>query len=168
MLVSAALHVLAGGTVVHLGRMAVALAVAWAGAYLLGGRPRGMNVLLGACFAAEYGMHHLFGGTLPSVMAQNPHGHAGGLGIGLGMLLVHAVAAVGSAWWLSRGESGLAMLLHLAVAVLAGFWVALLVVAGVPAVARHAVAWAAPVWRRRSPFAACVSRRGPPLSFSVS
>ncbi|MEV0384776.1 hypothetical protein [Nonomuraea sp. NPDC050643] len=168
-LVSAAMHVLAGGTVVHLGSMAVALAVAWAGAYVLGGRGRGVNVLLGACFTAQYGMHHLFGATmpdLPSVTPQSSHPH----GAGLGMLLVHALAAFGSAWWLARGDSALATLLHLAVASVGEFWAALLIVAGVPiepGTACRPASWDGPVPRRRLLVAASVSRRGPPVLSSV-
>ncbi|MFD1544256.1 hypothetical protein [Nonomuraea guangzhouensis] len=168
-LVSAALHVLAGGTVVRLTAIGGALALAWSGAYVLGGRQRGMNVLLGACFAAQYGMHHLFGATvpdLPSVTSQSPHEHGGGLG----MLVVHAVAAFGSAWWLARGDAALATLLRLAVTSVSGFCSALFALAGalieivLPGRARS---WDDAAPRRSSPFAATVSSRGPPISFSV-
>lgn len=59
-LVSAALHGFAGGEPVRPGTLLGAMALAWTGAFLLGGRQRGMDVLLGACFATQYGMHHMF------------------------------------------------------------------------------------------------------------
>ncbi|NBE95485.1 MFS transporter [Nonomuraea sp. KC401] len=165
-LVSAALHVLAGGTVVRLGSLCVALAAAWAGAYLLGGRRRGVSVLLGACFAAQYGMHHLFGATLPDLPSVGGHAHGGGLG----MLAVHAAAAFGSAWWLARGEAALATLLRLAVTSVGRFWATLLVLAGAPIeISRpgRTTGWDGPAAPPRAPFMAAVSRRGPPLVLSV-
>ncbi|MGV9302724.1 hypothetical protein ACWDLG_05080 [Nonomuraea sp. NPDC003727] len=166
-LVSAVLHVLAGGAGVRLETMAGALTLTWAGAFLLGRRQCGVEVLLAACFAAQYGMHHLFtAGAPPAVSAPATHGH----GTGLGMLLVHVVAAVGSAWWLARGESALATLLHLAGASVSMAWAALLLLPAVPIEFGPAVRvtpWRGPVPPRRAPFAVVVSRRGPPVSFSV-
>lgn len=159
-LVSSAVHVLAGGATVRPIFLAGAMALTWVGAYLLGGRQRGRQALLGACFAAQYGMHHLF---TAGAEASPEHGH----GTGLGMFLVHVVIAVGSAWWLERGESALTTILHLAVASL---WAGLLILSGAliepllpgrPPVA-HAVDRL-----RLFLLAACVCRRGPPLSISV-
>ncbi len=161
-LVSAALHAFAGGEPVRPGTSLGALALAWTGAFLLGGRQRGMDALLGACFATQYGMHHLF-----SVGAPVPaHEH----GTGLGMLLVHAMTALLSAWWLERGESALATLLHLAVASIGRWWSALLILAGgLVEVDLHG---RRPSWDGRVPFpqalvAAVISRRGPPSRFSL-
>ncbi|TDC97529.1 hypothetical protein E1292_37005 [Nonomuraea deserti] len=80
------------------------------------------------------------------------------------------MAVFGSAWWLTRGDAALATLLRLAVTSVGDFWAALLVLAGVPIeVVRpgRTAAWDAPASRPRSPFAAVVSRRGPPLVLSV-
>ncbi|WP_327583952.1 hypothetical protein OHA25_50410 [Nonomuraea sp. NBC_00507] len=161
-LVSAALHGFAGGEPVRPGTLLGAMALAWTGAFLLGGRQRGMDVLLGACFATQYGMHHMFSAGAP----VPPHEH----GTGLGMLLVHAMTALLSAWWLERGESALAVLLHLAIASIGRWWCALLVLAaGLIEGGLHG---------RRPPrdghvpfpqslFAAAISRRGPPARFSL-
>lgn len=167
-LVSAALHVLAGGAAVRLGTLAAALALTWLGAFLLGGRQRGMDVLLGACFAAQYGMHHLFtAGAEPVAPMLTEQGH----GSWLGMVLVHAVAAVGSAWWLARGDSVLATLVHLAATSLDGLWAALLLVLRTAPIEVGPTAptalWDDPTPRRRAAFAMAVSRRGPPVRFSV-
>ncbi|MFE3454893.1 hypothetical protein ACFXJ8_38815 [Nonomuraea sp. NPDC059194] len=163
-LVSSALHILAGGAAIRPDFLAGAAALTWAGSYLLGARQRGMEVLLPACFAAQYGMHHLFtAGAEPVLPASFDHDH----GSGLGMLLVHALVGVVSAWWLERGESALATMLHL---VVASLWTGLIVLAaalveprmpGRPLVA-HAIDRL-----RRFLLAAGVSRRGPPLSVSV-
>ncbi len=166
-LVSAALHALAGGGVVPPHTLAAAMALAWIAAYLAGGRQRGMSTLLGACFAAQYGMHHLFaagaGVAAPQVAG---HDHGGGLG----MLLVHAAAAAGSAWWLERGDSALATMLRLAVTSLGRLWTGLLILAG--ALVDAGFPGRAPVShgaerRRVVLFAAVVSRRGPPVPLSV-
>ncbi|MGI5291958.1 hypothetical protein ACQEVF_52810 [Nonomuraea polychroma] len=160
-LVSAALHGFAGGEPVRPGTLLGALALAWTGAFLLGGRQRGMGVLLGACFATQYGMHHLFSAGAP----VPPHEH----GTGLGMLLVHVMTALLSAWWLERGESALAVLLHLAFASI-GRWCALLVLAAGPIEA--GLHGRRPSYDGRVPFpqslfAAAISRRGPPARFPL-
>ncbi|MFI7641540.1 hypothetical protein [Nonomuraea sp. NPDC049400] len=163
-LVSAALHGLAGGEPVHAGTLTGALALAWAGAFLLGGRQRGMEVLLAACFATQYGMHQLFGAGDAAATSSHEHGTV------LGMLLVHAVTALISAWWLARGESALAVLLHLAVATVRRWWRVLPALVGWQAeVSRHGrhPSWDEHVPFPRSRFAAAVSRRGPPARFSL-
>lgn len=168
-LVSAFLHGLAGGAPVRPGTLAGALALTWAGAFLLGARPRGMGVLLGACFAAQYGMHHLFSASGDSAVSALPaHQH----GTGLGMLLVHAVVAAGSAWRLERGESALAMMAHLAVTSLAWLWDVLRALAPVlgevetgPRLGR----WTRVRARRWSRlFTTAVARRGPPAFLSLT
>ncbi|WP_431930083.1 hypothetical protein [Nonomuraea jabiensis] len=164
-LVSAALHVFAGGEPVRPDILLAASAAAWAGAYLLGGGQRGIGALLAACFAAQYGMHHLFGaGAAASVQPGHEHG------TGVGMFLVHAMTALISAWWLERGESALAVLLQLAVTTVRRWWRVLSVLAGGPAEAGTR----APSPSRdehvpfpRSRFAAAISRRGPPARFSL-
>jgi hypothetical protein len=167
-LVSAALHGLAGGQPVRPAALLGALAVAWAGAFVLGGHQRGMEVLLGACFATQYGMHHLFSAN---ASAATPVVPSHGAGSGLGMLLVHAVTAVISAWWLAQGESVLAILLHLAVASIGRWWRILpALTAGLPVEAGRR---RLPSWDElRGPFphfllAAAIPRRGPPARFSL-
>ncbi|GGK74608.1 hypothetical protein Sme01_34170 [Sphaerisporangium melleum] len=167
-LVSAALHVLAGGAPVSAGTLAVALVLTWAGAFLLARRQRGLDVLLVACFAAQYGLHHLFlvgAMTGPSSPWTDEHG------TGLGMLLIHATMAVFSAFTLERGETALATIVHLAVTSVHALLAVIGLLLGAPADIvphRHG---RVPDTRsrapRRSDFGVVVSRRGPPLSLSV-
>ncbi|MEU4535353.1 hypothetical protein AB0G15_10855 [Streptosporangium sp. NPDC023825] len=156
---SLAMHVLAGGSPVGPGVLVWAVLPTAAGAFALARRRCGFGMLLGASFAAQYGMHLWF----TSGAAQPPTGHehgAGDLSTGLFMLLVHAVTAVLSAHWLERGERGLATLLFLLFAS-----------------ALTLLRWRAPVTCRVAPLpaapddrvppvtrllAAAVSRRGPP------
>ncbi|MET9242461.1 hypothetical protein [Nonomuraea sp. NPDC003709] len=164
-LVSAALHGLAGGDPVRAGTLLGALALTWTGAFLLAGRQRGMEVLLAACFAAQYGMHLLFGAGAADV--PPPHEHA----TGVGMFLVHAMTAVISAWWLARGECALAALLHLAVASVGRWWSALSVLTGglvepSPYGGRPA-AWDDHDAFLQRLFAAANFRRGPPARLSL-
>ncbi|MFF3440307.1 hypothetical protein [Streptosporangium sp. NPDC002721] len=162
--VSLAMHVLAGGSPVGPGVLVWAMLPTAAGAFALARRRRGFGMLLGAGFAAQYGMHLWF--TSGAVPPSTGHEHgAGGLSTGLFMLLVHAVTAWLSAHWLERGECGLATLLFLLFATVLTL-----------------LRWRAPVARRvtlppapgdRVPpvtrlLAAAVSRRGPPaLSYAV-
>ncbi|MFI6292619.1 hypothetical protein ACIBEJ_13590 [Nonomuraea sp. NPDC050790] len=169
-LASLALHLLAGGAQIRPLTFALALALTWAGAYLLGRRQRGRELLLATCFAAQYGMHHLFTAGAEPVAVQAGHGHGGGVGNGLAMLIVHAVVALISAWGLERGEAALALLAHLAAASVGGLWSRLFVL--LTATPETGVTGLVPVEDERTlapraPFAAIVSRRGPPLSFSV-
>ncbi|MFI7124830.1 hypothetical protein ACIBQ1_04005 [Nonomuraea sp. NPDC050153] len=163
-LVSAALHGLAGGDPVHTGTLLGALTLTWTGAFLLGGRRRGLEVLLAACFAAQYGMHHLF--SAGAAAPPPPHEHV----TGVGMFLVHAVTAVLSAWWLARGESALAVLLHLAVASIDRWWGVLSLLTGGPVEASPSggrpTARDGDAFLQRL-FAAAIFRRGPPARFSL-
>ncbi len=167
-LVSAALHVLAGGVAVRPSALAGAVALTWAGAFLLGRRQRGMGVLLAACFAAQYGMHHLFtAGAETPPPASLDHAHGGS---GLAMLLVHVAVAAMSSWWLERGDTTLATILRLAVTSLGVLWAGLLILAGAPVESRlprrpqveHGIDRL-----RRLLLGAGVRRRGPPTSVSV-
>ncbi|MEU6718046.1 hypothetical protein ABZ897_41815 [Nonomuraea sp. NPDC046802] len=164
-LVSAALHGFAGGDPVRPDILLGASVLAWAGAYLLGGNQRGIGALLAACFAAQYGMHQLFSaGTATSVPADHEHD------TGVGMFLVHAMTALISAWWLERGESTLAALLHLTVTTVRRWWRVLSILVGGPAEAgTHGPrpSWDEHVPFPRSRFAAALSRRGPPVRFSL-
>ncbi|MEU6781903.1 hypothetical protein ABZ912_22090 [Nonomuraea angiospora] len=164
-LVSAALHGLAGGDPVRAGTLFGALALTWTGAFLLAGRRRGMEVLLAACFAAQYGMHLLFGAGGADV--PPPHEHA----TGVGMFLVHATTAVISAWWLARGESALAVLLHLAVTSVGRWWRVLSVLTGGPVelspYGGRRAAWDDHDAFLQLLFAAANFRRGPPARLSL-
>ncbi|WP_101787024.1 hypothetical protein [Nonomuraea indica] len=87
----------------------------------------------------------------------------------IAMPLVHVAVALISGWWMERGETALATLLRLAVTSVRGFLVQLLValvcpvtVAG-PAVSAASTAAAPPP----PPHVSAISRRGPPLAFSV-
>ncbi|MEV0345067.1 hypothetical protein AB0H88_04830 [Nonomuraea sp. NPDC050680] len=113
------MHVLAGGAGAGLGIVAAATAVTGAGAYVLARRRRSMGTLLVASFAAQYGMHHLFG---PGPGLPLTGHHLGGLSAGIGMLLAHVLVATVSAWWLERGETALATLLFLLACSLRDLW----------------------------------------------
>ncbi|GII94845.1 hypothetical protein [Sinosporangium siamense] len=170
MTVSAGLHVLAGGPVMRLSTLVVAAALVAVGAYALAGQPRGLGVLLGASFAVQYGLHLLFVAGTPAdeIAPQVIHdGHTSGFG----MFFVHVVAALASGWWLERGESALASFLDLATllatAYLARLWPRLLILL----LPYEPVTAPAPADSTPRPvtalLAATVTRRGPPLSFSV-
>ncbi|MBB6351414.1 hypothetical protein ACWGH8_31785 [Nonomuraea muscovyensis] len=116
---------------------------------------------------AELGGHHHASPT--GLLALTPDAAETGGGTGVSMLLVHVTVALVSGWWLERGETALANLLRLALASVRGFLVRLLValtspvtVAG-PTISAASAAPAPPP----PPHAAAISRRGPPLAFSV-
>ncbi|TDD18705.1 hypothetical protein [Nonomuraea diastatica] len=167
-LVSAAVHVLAGGAAVRPGALVLALVLTWAGAYAIGARQRGVGVLLGACFAAEYGMHRLF--TVGAEAAPDPLTHAHG-DSGVGMFLVHVAVALLSSWWLERGETALAAIAHLAATSLSMLWAGLLLLLAVspvtPNLPGRLRAGHAPDRLRRLLLASSLRRRGPPLFVSV-
>lgn len=178
--VSLAVHMLAGGgAVVAPGVLAATVALTAAGAYALAGRQRGFGSLLVACFAAQYGMHRIFGLAvagpyethhMPAALESSAHQHGGGLWQDAAMLLLHTMTAVVSAWWLHREECALATLLHLLATSAAGLWARLaptLTPVAVPECVRP------PVPGRSGTatvnlLAATVSRRGPPLGHPVS
>ncbi|MBB2911223.1 hypothetical protein FHS43_002488 [Streptosporangium becharense] len=160
---SLAMHVLAGGSPVGPDVLVPAALPVTAGAFLLARRRRGFGMLLGAGFVTQYGLHLWFSAGAEPPPAQG-HPHAGGLSAGLFMLLVHAATALLSAYWLERGESGLALLLRLLVAS-----ILTVLLWRLPVTARRT---AVPARCERVPLvtrllAATVSRRGPPVPFSV-
>ncbi|MFC4335969.1 hypothetical protein [Salininema proteolyticum] len=120
--VTAVLHVAAGGMPVKAGVLALAGAAVFALAYLAAGAQRSLRFIVACGFAAQAGLHHLFS----MGAAEMPAGHdmasraAHGMshhGSGAGMLSVHAFAALASAAWLHRCETGLAGFLDLVAAV---------------------------------------------------
>ncbi|GAA1153758.1 hypothetical protein F4556_001453 [Kitasatospora gansuensis] len=173
---SLGVHRLAGGAPVQPGTLALAVGLTAGGGYLLAGHRRGLGALLGACFATQYGLHHLFGmGAVPErqAMPMHHHGMAHEMPVSTAehvsmepeMLLVHAVLALVCAWWLAQGEHALGGLL-LGAAVAVGHWLIRLVTAAptVPALPRPRG-----LTFRYSPapallllLSAAVSRRGPP------
>ncbi|WP_061299521.1 hypothetical protein [Herbidospora cretacea] len=110
---SLAMHVLAGGSPVHLPLVGAATLATGCVAFALARRRLSGPVLLAFSFLFQYGMHHLF--ALGAVTPPADH-HTGGAAAALGMAVAHGVVAVLSAAWLSRGENALAELLHLLVA----------------------------------------------------
>ncbi|SDH46959.1 hypothetical protein SAMN05421505_11680 [Sinosporangium album] len=166
--VSGALHMLAGGGAVRLSLLVAAMALLAAGAYALGGRPRGLGVILGAGFTSQYGLHHLFSwGNAESITHAMHSEHS----TGFGMFFVHAAAALASCLWLSRGESSLASLLEL-VTFLASTSLARLLPRLLVLLVPYERTAAPAVADLSEPpvttlLAASVTRRGPPLSFSV-
>ncbi|MGW0450670.1 hypothetical protein ACWDWV_35425 [Streptosporangium sandarakinum] len=158
-MVSLGMHVLAGGATADPAVLAAAVPLITGGAFILARRQRGLGTLLIAAFAAQYGLHHLFSAAVVQPPPVLGHGH-GGLAADLGMLLVHAVTALLSAYWLERGESALAMLLRLLVAAV----VTLLVWRAAPAVRRLLLP---PAGQDGARFVvllldAAICRRGPP------
>ncbi|MET8866884.1 hypothetical protein ABZW11_28410 [Nonomuraea sp. NPDC004580] len=148
-LTALAMHVLAGGPVPGFGTVLAATVITGAGAFLLTRRRRSRHTLLAASFTAQYGMHQLFttaphaaqdllATTPPAAASSAPALHAyatdasalvahhgGGLSASAGMLLAHVVVAVLSAWWLDRGETTLATIIHLLATSLRDLWAAL-------------------------------------------
>ncbi|NRQ32354.1 hypothetical protein HII36_10960 [Nonomuraea sp. NN258] len=132
-LASAALHVLVGGAAISLRALASAAVVTWLGAYAIGYRRCGRPVLLVLCGLSQYGLHQLFAGAelgwparehrpTSAMDAWAGHEHGGGTG----MVMIHLAVALGSSWWLARGESALAELLRLAAVGVSGLWALLL------------------------------------------
>ncbi|MEU4509383.1 hypothetical protein AB0G05_07810 [Nonomuraea wenchangensis] len=164
------LHTLAGGSGVGPALLAAATAATGAGAFLLARRRRSLGTLVVAAFAAQYGMHRLFGMGAAAPAAHHEHasfehGHGGGeLSTGLGMLAAHVVVAALSAWWLHRGETALGTFLTLLARAVRGFWRGLTARAPLPApgVARPVVPAAVAV-RRPQVLSGAMCRRGPPV-----
>jgi hypothetical protein len=112
------MHTLAGGSGARLATVAAATVMTWAGAFVLARRRRSMGTLLAASFAAQYGMHQLFGWETAAFAGH----HEGRLSTGVGMLLAHMVVATLSAWWLERGESALVTMLVLLASSVRDLW----------------------------------------------
>ncbi|MEU6726654.1 hypothetical protein ABZ917_23385 [Nonomuraea wenchangensis] len=168
-LASAALHLLVGGTPIRADALALAVAATWVGAYLVGYRQRGLPTLLALCGLSQYAMHQLFAAQEYSASALMPaasHGH----GAGPGMVLIHVAVALGSSWWLARGELALAALLHLGAGHPSALRNLLVRVLTVPACAPVAGRpEPPPVWPETARLVPALlmrvlSRRGPPAS----
>ncbi|MFB9199560.1 hypothetical protein ACFFV7_00030 [Nonomuraea spiralis] len=182
-LVSAALHMLVGGTAIAPGPLAVAVAATFAGAYAAGSRPRGWPLLLSMCVAAQYGLHELFDASAPATSAVStaastavsttvstvvsPGAVAHGHGSAPGMVVIHLAVALSSSWWLARGDAALAAVLRLSTVRLARLWGVLSAWLRVLAPPVAGPARACPLWppvagHRVLLLAPVLSRRGPP------
>ncbi|MDP9842370.1 hypothetical protein [Streptosporangium lutulentum] len=108
--VSAGGHVLAGGGPVPPRLVALGAAIAFCVAYALNGRERGADVVLAATVGAQILLHELFGRAAPAphLTVAADHAHPG-----WGMAAVHLVVALGTGWWLHRGESALWFMIRL-------------------------------------------------------
>ncbi|WP_185845302.1 hypothetical protein [Nonomuraea sp. WAC 01424] len=170
-LVSAALHMLVGGTAIAPGPLAVAVAETFGAAYAAGSRPRGWPLLLSMCVAAQYGLHELFDASAPATSAVSTvvptgavaHGH----GSAPGMVVIHLAVALSSSWWLARGDAALAAVLRLSTVRLARLWGVLSAWLRVLAPPVAGPARACPLWppvagHRVLLLAPVLSRRGPP------
>ena len=151
-------HLLAHGIAPSL----VALGVAALGGaevgMLLAARRRGLPALLIGLGTAQLGVHLAFVLFPAPTPGHSPHG-----GPSPAMLLAHALATVGCAWWLCCGESQLFRLVDLAASVLPAGWRLAGVTVGVPSVssARKPAAtraWSPLLWV----LAHSLVRRGPP------
>ncbi|MFD1535596.1 MFS transporter [Nonomuraea guangzhouensis] len=153
--VTAAGHAFAGGAAVAPGVMVTGGFGALALAYVLSGRERGPEVVLGATVGAQAALHKLFELTAPGT------GHAH---FAVGMALVHLTIAVLTGWWLHRGESAFWLMLRLSgrprLALPRPFRA---IPAIDPAPSRPAPAWRAPLRPSiTGRIATAEPRRGPP------
>ncbi|MEV8633945.1 hypothetical protein AB0395_20025 [Streptosporangium sp. NPDC051023] len=108
--VSAGGHVLAGGALVPPRLGILGAVIAFCVAYPLGGRERGPEVVLGATTGVQILLHELFNRAAsgPHATGLGEHGHPGS-----GMTAVHLAVALGTGWWLYRGESAVWLMIRL-------------------------------------------------------
>ncbi|WP_436763005.1 hypothetical protein [Streptosporangium sp. V21-05] len=111
LVVSAGGHALAGGGLIPPRLAVLGALVAFCVAYALNGRERGVEVVLAATTGAQIVLHELFSraASAPHAMSSAEHGHSSGLG----MTVAHLVVALGTGWWLHRGESALWLMIRL-------------------------------------------------------
>ncbi|MEV0758380.1 hypothetical protein [Streptosporangium sp. NPDC050280] len=110
LVVSAGGHALAGGGLIPPYLAVLGALIAFCVAYALNGRERGMEVVLGATIGTQIVLHELFSRAAPASHTMSPteHDHSGP-----GMTVVHLVVALGTGWWLHRGESALWLMIRL-------------------------------------------------------
>ncbi|WP_371785640.1 hypothetical protein [Streptosporangium subroseum] len=108
--VSAGGHALAGGGPLPPHLAVLGAVIAFGVAYALNGRERGVEVVLAATVGAQVLLHELFSRAAPAphMTASADHAHPG-----LGMAAIHLVVALGTGWWLYRGESALWLMIRL-------------------------------------------------------
>ncbi|MFF5213286.1 hypothetical protein [Streptosporangium sp. NPDC000396] len=108
--VSAGGHALTGGGVVPLHLGVLGAVIAFCVAYALNGHERGLGVVLTATVGAQILLHELFSRAAPAphTALSADHGHSG-----IGMTVAHLAVALGTGWWLHRGESALWLMIRL-------------------------------------------------------
>jgi hypothetical protein len=109
--VSAGGHALAGGGQVPPHLAVLGAMIAFCVAYALNGRERGAEVVLAATIGVQVLLHELFSRAAPAaphMAVAADHAHRG-----LGMAAIHLVVALGTGWWLYRGESALWLMIRL-------------------------------------------------------
>ncbi|PZG52039.1 hypothetical protein C1I98_07830 [Spongiactinospora gelatinilytica] len=117
--------------------------------------------VLAAGVGVQVLLHQMFAWVSPLPEAVPEHGHNGS---GPGMMAVHLAVAVLSGWWLHRGESALSLMLRLWGRPVLALWHRPLAVSPIATVPRYTVhAWdpAPPALRL---IAAAIHRRGPPAA----
>ncbi|WP_147267923.1 hypothetical protein [Spongiactinospora rosea] len=158
--VSAAGHAFAGGGAVAPAGLGLGFLGALIFAGALAGRERGRTTVLAAGVGVQVLLHQMFAWVSPLPEAVPEHGHNGS---GPGMMAVHLAVAVLSGWWLHRGESALSLMLRLWGRPVLALWHRPLavahVVAAVPRYTVRAQDSEAPALRL---IAAAIHRRGPP------
>ncbi|MER6946754.1 hypothetical protein ABT294_22240 [Nonomuraea sp. NPDC000554] len=108
---SAGGHALAGGAPVTAPTLFAGVVAAFVLAFVLSGRERGPEVIIGVTAGAQILLHELFSRTAPISVASAEHTHGGTPGVG--MTVAHLVVAVLSGWWLHRGESAFWLMVRL-------------------------------------------------------
>ncbi|WP_329080286.1 MULTISPECIES: hypothetical protein [unclassified Streptosporangium] len=109
LVVSAGGHALAGGGLIPPHLAVLGALVAFCVAYALNGHERGPEVVLTTTAGAQILLHELFDGAAPaSHLTVSAHNHPGP-----GMTLTHLAVALGTGWWLHRGESALWLMIRL-------------------------------------------------------
>jgi hypothetical protein len=108
--VSAGGHALAGGGPLPPHLTVLGAVIAFGVAYALNGRERDVEVVLAATVGAQVLLHELFSRAAPAphLTVAVDHAHPG-----LGMAAIHLVVALGTGWWLYRGESALWFMIRL-------------------------------------------------------
>ncbi|MEU0569223.1 MFS transporter [Nonomuraea sp. NPDC005983] len=109
--VSAGGHVLAGGAPVTVPTLFSALLTAFGLGFMLSGRERGPEVIIGVTAGAQLLLHELFTRSASASVMYADHAHGGTPGVG--MTVAHLVVAVVSGWWLHRGESAFWLMVRL-------------------------------------------------------
>jgi hypothetical protein len=108
--VSAGGHALAGGGPLPPHLAVLGAVIAFGVAYALNGRERDVEVVLAATIGSQVLLHELFSRAAPAphMTVSADHAHPG-----LGMAAIHLVVALGTGWWLYRGESALWLMIRL-------------------------------------------------------
>ncbi|MEV6868243.1 hypothetical protein AB0M44_45590 [Streptosporangium subroseum] len=101
-------HALAGGGLITPHLALIGMVFVFVPAYALNARERGRGVILTAAAAGQILLHELFSRAAPIPDIPFKHHHSG-----LSMMLVHLAVALLTGWWLHRGESALWLMIRL-------------------------------------------------------